>query len=168
MNDAERYSVSLIKEALGNTPAFRKIDEDLFAVKQGSAVVMVHVSSLGDDRAVVRCAAQLVADANMTGDIALELLRLNSQLRFGAFAWAPEGGLVFFLHAILGGTTLDKEEILATVRDVAIIADHYDDWIVECCGGKRMLDLLQEPALGRALKQPPSPPDRKTVRPQRP
>lgn len=155
MNEAERYSVSLILEALGNNPAFRKIDDNLFVVKQGSAFVMIHVSPVEGERAVVRCAAQLVAEADLAGDLALTLLEMNSRLRFGAFAFDPKGRLVFFLHSILGGATLDADEILATVRDVAVVADHYDDWLAERCGGKRMQDLLEEEALRKVLEAQP-------------
>ncbi|MEK6606170.1 MAG: YbjN domain-containing protein [Myxococcota bacterium] len=151
MNDAERYSVSLILETLGRNSAFRRIDDSLYVVKQGSAFVMIHVSPLEGERAVVRCAAQLVQGAQITGGLAIELLRLNAILRFGAFAYAADDDMIFFLHSILGGPTLDPDELLATVRDVAIVADHYDDRIVEKYGGKRMQDLLEEGALARVL-----------------
>jgi hypothetical protein len=62
---------------------------------------------------------------------------------------------VLFLHSILGGPTLDPEELLATVRDVAIIADEYDDRIIKQYGGQTMLELLEEAALERILEKSP-------------
>lgn len=150
VNDAERYSITVILDALGGNPAFRKIDDNLFMLKQGSTFVMIHVSPFGE-RAVVRCAATLAAGAELSGTVAIRLLRHNTQLRFGAFAYSPEDQMVFFLHSILGGATLDPAELLSTLRDVAIVADYYDDWIVRHCGGKRMQDQVEDGTLKRIL-----------------
>ena len=155
MNEAERHSVTVIIDTLGANPAFRKLDDGLFVVKQGSAFVMIHVAPLDGERAVVRCVAQLVEEAQLERDVALELLRLNATLRFGAFAFVPERNVVIFLHSILGGATLDRAELVATVRDVALIADHYDEAIAAQCGGRLMHDGIEEEALCRAIAQSP-------------
>ena len=68
---------------------------------------------------------------------------------------ATDGELVLFLHSILGGATLDAEELLATVKDVALIADEYDDRIVKKYGGQTMRDLLEEAAVERILDHDP-------------
>jgi hypothetical protein len=91
----------------------------------------------------------------MESQLALQLLRLNSVLRFGAFAYVKEGELVLFLHSILGGDTLDAPELTATIRDVALIADDWDDKIISRFGGQRMQDLLEESALAKALATEP-------------
>jgi hypothetical protein len=44
---------------------------------------------------------------------------------------------------------------MATLRDVALIADEYDDKLVEKYGGQRMLDLLEEAALERVVEKNP-------------
>ena len=59
------------------------------------------------------------------------------------------------MHSILGGTTLDKDELTATVRDVALIADEYDDKLVKKYGGQRMLDLLEEAAIENLMDKHP-------------
>jgi hypothetical protein len=97
----------------------------------------------------------LVRGATMNGSLAQELLTLNAHLRFGAFAWEPEDESVLFLHSILGGATLDPEELMATVRDVALIADEYDDRILKRFGGSRMIDLLEDAAIERLLEKDP-------------
>lgn len=155
MNEAERKSCELIEKTLADNKAYRKVEEKMYVVKQGSSYVMITVVPWGDDRAIVRCVAQLVKGVRMESALSLQLLALNAVLRFGAFAYVKEGDLVLFLHSILGGDTLDPEELVATIRDVALIADDWDDKIIEHFGGQRMQDLLEESALARILGSSP-------------
>jgi hypothetical protein len=156
MNRAEKSSCEIIESALAGNKAYRKIEDKLYVVKQGSSYVMISVVPWGTERAIVRCVAQLVKGVRMEPALSMQLLRLNSVLRFGAFAFVPEGNLVLFLHSILGGDTLDSEELVATIRDVALIADDWDDKIIERHGGQRMQDLLEESALARVLGTEPN------------
>lgn len=156
MNTAEVATTLLIEKTLSSHSAFRKIDERLYTVKQGSTFVMINVVPWGKEQALVRCVAQLVKGVTMDGLLALQLLELNAHLRFGAFAYDPDGEIVLFLHSILGGATLDPEELLATVRDVALIADEYDDRIIERYGGQTMRDLIEEAAMERILEKDPA------------
>jgi hypothetical protein len=155
MNAAERKTCALIEQTLTTNKAYRKIEDKLYVVKQGSSYVMISVVPWGEERAIVRCVAQLVKGVRMEAPLALQLLRLNSVLRFGAFAYVKEGELVLFLHSILGGDTFDAPELLATIRDVALIADDWDDKIIARYGGQRMQDLLEESALARVLSTEP-------------
>jgi hypothetical protein len=155
MNPAEIATALVIEETLSGSTAFRKVDDRLYVVKQGSAYVMINIVPWGEDQAMVRCVAQLVKGLKIDGALALQLMELNAHLRFGAFAYDPVGNLVLFRHAILGGTTLDKEELLATVSDIALIADEYDDKLAKKHGGQRMADLLEEAALDRILEHNP-------------
>ena len=155
MNPAEVATALQIEKTLQDSPAFRKIDDSLYVIKQGSAYVMISVVPWGDNKAMVRCASQLVKGVDVDGPLAKQLLELNAHLRFGAFAWDPGEQTVLFTHTILGGTTLDDEELLATLRDVALIADEYDDKLVKKYGGQRMLDLLEEQALETLMEKHP-------------
>ena len=155
MNEAERKTCELIEKTLSDNKAYRKVEEKMYVVKQGSSYVMITVVPWGEDRAIVRCVAQLVKGVRMESALALQLLALNAVLRFGAFAYVKEGDLVLFLHSILGGDTLDPEELVSTIRDVALIADDWDDKIIEHFGGQRMQDLLEESALSRILGSSP-------------
>lgn len=155
MNDAEVKTCELIEKTLGSNKAYRKIEDKMYVVKQGSSYVMITVVPWGEDRAIVRCVAQLVKGVRMEASLALQLLALNAVLRFGAFAYVKEGNLVLFLHSILGGDTLDPEELNSTIRDVALIADDWDDKIIEHFGGQRMQDLLEESALAKILASSP-------------
>ena len=156
MNPAEVATALLIERTLINSPAYRKVDETLYVIKQGSAYVMINVVPWGDHRAMVRCTAQLVKGVNADGPLALQLLELNGHLRFGGFAYDPQDHIILFTHTILGGATLDQEELTATLRDVALIADEYDDKLMKKYGGQRMVDLLEEAAMERIMDQDPS------------
>ena len=155
MNPAEVATTLLIEETLQGNSAFRKVDERLYVVKQGSAYVMVNVVPWGKEKAMVRCVAQLVKGVLMNEDLAVQLLQLNAHLRFGAFAFDPVGDLVLFIHSILGGHTLDPEELLTTLSDVALIADEYDDKLAAKWGGQRMQDVLEDAAMERILEADP-------------
>ena len=154
MNPAEVATSLLIEKTLGASPAYRKVDDSLYVIKQGSAYV-ISVVPWGNDRACLRCTAQLVKGMKVDGPLALELLELNTYVRFGAFAYDPAQDALLFVHSILGGTTLDKDELTATVRDVALIADEYDDKLVKKYGGQRMLDLLEEAAIENLMDKHP-------------
>lgn len=156
MNSAEMATAILIEETLRNSNAYRKIDQSLYVIKQGSTYVMINVVPWGDSRAMVRCTAQLVKGVDVDGPLAKQLLELNAHLRFGAFSWDPAEHTVLFNHTILGGSTLDPEELMTTLRDVALIADEYDDKLMKKYGGQRMIDLLEEAALERILEKDPS------------
>jgi hypothetical protein len=155
MNPAEVATSLLIERTLERSPAYRKVDETLYVIKQGSAYVMISIVPWGKDKAMVRCTAQLVKGIDVDGALARQLLELNAFLRFGSFAYDSQEETVLFVHTILGGTTLDPDELMATLRDVALIADEYDDKLVEKYGGQRMLDLLEEAALERVMAKHP-------------
>ena len=155
MNPAEVATSLVIERTLASSPAYRKVDDALYVIKQGSAYVMVAIVPWGKDKACVRCTAQLVKGIKLDQKLAIQLLELNSFLRFGAFAWDAQSETVLFVHSILGGTTLDSDELLATLRDVALIADEYDDKLMAKYGGQRMLDLLEEAALETLMEKHP-------------
>ncbi|HVK73035.1 MAG TPA: YbjN domain-containing protein [Kofleriaceae bacterium] len=155
MNPAEVATSLVIERTLMSSPAYRKVDDSLYVIKQGSAYVMITVVPWGKDKACVRCTAQLVKGADFDGKLALQLLELNAYLRFGAFAYDKEQETILFVHSILGGTTLDPDELMATLRDVALIADEYDDKLRQKYGGQRMVDLLEEAALEGLMEKHP-------------
>ena len=155
MNPAEVATALLIERTLQASPAYRKVDESLYVIKQGSAYVMISVVPWGDNRAMVRCTSQLVKGVDVDGPLAKQLLQINCHLRFGAFAVDPAEHTVLFTHTILGGHTLDPEELVATLRDVALVADEYDDKLMKKYGGQRMIDLLEEAAMERIMEKNP-------------
>jgi hypothetical protein len=147
MNQSVQQSIELIQETLHKAGAFRKVEDNLFVIKQGSAYVMIAVAPWGDQRALVRFTAQVVMGVRMSGELALDLLKRNTTLRFGAFAFLAEGEVIVLTHTLLGGSTLDGEEILAAARDLAVVADNVDDEIMIAHGGRRMQDIIAEASL---------------------
>lgn len=145
-DDPVRVTVARLEETLAGSPAFTRIEPRFYVVKQGTAYVYIHVLPWEPERALVRLVAQLARGCEMTPDLAIKLLRLNARLRFGAFGFVPQGSCVVFSHTLLGGETLDAEEILTTLRDLSVVADEYDDLIVEEAGGQRMQDLIDASA----------------------
>jgi hypothetical protein len=155
MNPAEVATSLVIERTLEHSPAYRKVDDALYVIKQGSTFVMIAIVPFGNDKAMVRLTAQLVKGIEMDGDLATQLLELNGYLRFGAFAWDPSQQVVLLTHTILGGTTLDPDELNTALRDVALVADEYDDKLIKRYGGQRMHDLLEEAALERLMEKHP-------------
>ena len=142
-------TLQTINEALAGSPAFRRIEDRLFVVKQGSAYVMICVQPFDGERALVRLAAQVVTGIEMNHELATRLLRVNARLRFGAFGFHEEGGAVTLNHALLGGEALAPEALLAALEEMARLADEFDDKLVAIGGGARMVDLLQEETIAR-------------------
>ena len=143
---AVKVTVARIEETLAGSPAFTRVEPCFYVVRQGTAYVYIHILPWEPDRALVRLVAQLARGVEMTPDLAIKLLRLNARLRFGAFGYVAQGACVVFAHTLLGGETLDAAEITTAVRDLSILADEYDDMIVEEAGGKRMQDLIDASA----------------------
>jgi len=148
MNAIEK-TCELIESTLGKSPAFRKVEDRLYVVKQGSSYVMISVipGKKEADKPLVRVYAQVVSGVRPEPSLFRQLLILNARMRFGAFAYLPEGMLILFVHTMLGGEHMDDKELTATVTDIALIADAYDDRIVARYGGQRMQDVIEESAM---------------------
>lgn len=140
-----------IEKMLRDSPAYRKVEDGLYAIKQGSSMIMIKVHPW-KDRALVRLVAQLVKGVSMECMLAVELLQLNAVLRFGAFAFVPEGQAIVLCHTLLDRDLGDAEEFTETIRDFAFVADEYDDRIAARYGGQTMEDLMEESVIAR-MKQ---------------
>jgi len=137
-----------IEKMLGASPAYRKVEDGLYAVKQGSSMIMIKVHTW-KDHALIRLVAQLVKGVSMECMLAVELLQLNAVLRFGAFAFVPEGQAIVLCHTLLDRDLGDKAEFTQTIRDFAFVADEYDDRIAARYGGQTMEDLMEESVIAR-------------------
>jgi len=137
-----------IEKMLGASPAYRKVEDGLYAVKQGSSMIMIKVHTW-KDHALIRLVAQLVKGVSMECMLAVELLQLNAVLRFGAFAFVPEGQAIVLCHTLLDRDLGDKDEFTQTIRDFAFVADEYDDRIAARYGGQTMEDLMEESVIAR-------------------
>src|ERR1700733_2166709 len=118
-SNAVRVTVARIEATLADSPAFTRIEPRFYVVRQGSAYVYIHVLPW-EERALVRLVAQLARGVEMTPDLAMKLLRLNARLRFGACGYVHQGSCVVFVHTLLGGETLDGDEITTAVADLSV------------------------------------------------
>jgi len=112
--------------------------EGRFLVPEGSAMVQVIVRPWKDDDVMVECLSYVVEDATVSPDLMRFLLRRNATIHFGAFGLLYDD-TVIFSHSI-AGANMNKNEFEASLRTVAMIADHYDDEIIGIGGGKRSVD----------------------------
>jgi hypothetical protein len=133
-----------VEKLLSKSAAYRKVDDGLYVIKQGSTLVMVTVHSWKQTHAVVRLVAQLVKGVQMEAELALELLTINAILRFGAFAYVPAGSVIVFCHTMADRELSDQDEFMETIRDFALVADDYDDRIAARYGGQTMQELMEE------------------------
>jgi hypothetical protein len=117
-------------------------DAPVFGLHMGSALAEAVVYPWGEDDAVVTTRAYVVRGTEVTFDLMKFLLQENDRLRFGGFG-VDEDGDIFFQHAIVG-STVDPEELRASVLAVVITADEYDDRIIEAYGGQSALDFIRE------------------------
>jgi len=115
-------------------------------VAVGSAFAVVSIHPWADEEATVATRAYVVTGAKADADLYEWLLRKNDEMRFGAFGIDDEGD-IFFKHSILG-STMDKDELKASVLAVVMTADTNDDDIIRRWGGKRALDRMLEGAGG--------------------
>jgi hypothetical protein len=140
---------------LSDSPAYRKVEDGFYVIKQGTSRVMIRVHPW-KDQAIIRLAAQLVKGVSMETQLALELLELNAVLRFGAFAYVPAGEAIILCHTLVDRELASREEFFETIRDFAFIADEYDDRIAARYGGQTMEDLLEQTVLDH-MREPGGP-----------
>jgi hypothetical protein len=143
-SQAVHLTCDRIEELLGESHAFKRVDRGFYVVRQGSAYIFLRVLPWSAEGSLIRFVAQLAKGVEMTPDLAIHLLALNAKLRFGSFGWVREGSCVTLQHTTLGGPGLLEAELMATLRDVALVADEYDDVVVNHAGGQTMQALLEE------------------------
>jgi hypothetical protein len=118
-------------------------DRPLFLLQQGSAIVQITVSAMGDSEAVITVGAGVVTGAQITPELMLFLLAHNSSTWFGAFGIDSKSGVISFDHSIIG-STCDQKELLTSISAVASTADALDDLIIEKFGGKSALVMVTQ------------------------
>ncbi|MGA7617633.1 MAG: YbjN domain-containing protein [Thermoanaerobaculia bacterium] len=111
-----------------------------FYLKYGSTVVEISIDPYEDDNAVVEVLAFCVQGVEPKFELMQELLELNSELPLGAFSMVE--GDVFYSHRFIG-RDLKADQLFASLSNVAIISDEYDEKIVKTYGGETALDRLR-------------------------
>jgi hypothetical protein len=79
--------------------------------------------------------ATLVSGALISEELLRFLLRKNAELHFGAFSLLFDD-TICFAHSI-AGINADENEIITSIKSVAVIANHYDNEIITMAGGRK-------------------------------
>ena len=118
---------------------FTRQDVNFFTIKQGSAIIHVFIQDYGDTETLVKCRAYVVNGAEFTHSLLKRLLLMNSEdLSFGKFGIDKNGYIV--LDHVMLGSTLDKEELICSVKEIGMMADEVDDMLVKHYGGKTAIE----------------------------
>ena len=116
-------------------------DEGIHLLRYGSTVVMISMFQEGD-QGYVRFAATVLVDVRPKLELVTRLLRLNTEVLFGAFLLFDDD-TVSFAHT-LTGAKMDLEEFRHALEYVARVSDDHDEELQAIAGGARAEDLLNE------------------------
>lgn len=116
-----------------------KTDEHLYLFKYGSTIVMISLFEDEED-SYCRFASIMLRDFEPSLELLQRILRLNTEVLFGAFLLFEDNTLSF--SATLLGDHLDFEEFDKTLRYVAQVSDDYDDELQAIGGGQRAEDIM--------------------------
>lgn len=122
-------------------------DDGLYLFKYGSTVVMISLFE-EEDATYCRFASIMLKDFDPSLALLERILRLNTQVLFGAFLLFEDNTLSF--SATLLGNHLDYDEFERTLRYVAKVSDDYDDELQALGGGQRAEDVLADDIDGEA------------------
>ena len=113
--------------------------EGIFLLKYGSTVVMISIFEDGA-HGYVRLASTLLAGARPQLELVMRLLRMNTEVLFGAFLLF-EDDTVSFTHTLFGDT-LGFEEFRHALEYVARVSDDHDEELQALAGGQRAEEIL--------------------------
>ena len=116
-------------------------DDGLYLFKYGSTVVMISLFT-ESETTFCRFASIMLKDFEPSLELLQHILRLNTEVLFGAFLLFEDNTLSF--SATLLGDHLDFEEFEGTLKYVAQVSDDYDDELQKIGGGMRAEDVLRE------------------------
>lgn len=139
LNSTAEKVVTFLKQAY---PDYVSFDDYTFTIKRGSTQVMVQVRPYTNDDSIVEFVSNVVYQTNVTPNLMYYLLRKNAELHFGGFGLLFDDTVIFSYS--IAGKNLDENEFNTALNSVAIIADYYDDEIVEKFGGKRAQEVTAE------------------------
>ena len=118
-----------------------RAEDGLYLFRYGSTVVMVSLFAEKDDT-FCRFASIMLKDFEPTLELLYRILRLNTEVLFGAFLLFEDNTLSF--SATLLGNHLDFDEFETTLNYVAKVSDDYDDELQILGGGQRAEDVLND------------------------
>lgn len=116
-------------------------DDGLYLFKYGSTVVMISLFE-DEEQTFCRFASIMLKDFEPSLELLHRILRLNTEVLFGAFLLFEDNTLSF--SATLLGNHLDFDEFDNTLQYVAKVSDDYDDELQVLGGGQRAEDVLKD------------------------
>lgn len=143
-NDAQEACYTRVREhmtQLFGEDAWVDGNAPNFVLRRGSADVHVSVAMLGD-QAVVAVFSLVATGVTLSEELFRYLLTENANLLFGGFGLNPDN-TVIYQHTVIGDT-VDKQQLQASVRAVAGVADDHDDTIATRFGGTTARAARQE------------------------
>lgn len=117
-------------------------DEGFWSLRYGSTILILSVFE-HEQRSYLRVLALIVSGAHPSLDVLLRLLKLNTEVLFGAFQLFDDN-TVAFTHT-LPGDGLTFEAFEAALTYAARVGDDHDEDIQALAGGNRGEDLLDNP-----------------------
>ena len=115
--------------------------EGIFLLKYGSTVVMISLFE-DEEHGFVRFASTLLSGARPQLELVMRLLRMNTEVLFGAFLLF-EDDTVSFTHTLLGDG-LTFEPFSHALEYVARVSDDHDEELQALAGGQRAEEILAE------------------------
>ena len=141
MEESVKTATTVIEGLLSDHSASKKVTDTRYALKQGSTFVILDLIH-SDSKTMLRLTANVAKVSSLEPKLAVKLLTMNHETRFGAFSFHPKINMILYSHSVLVTSDFSKETLLASLHDVALLADNFDDKIVLEFGGKTMRDLL--------------------------
>ncbi len=115
--------------------------EGFYLLKYGSTAVMISVFTEGE-RTYVRIASTVLANVRPSLDLVTRILRLNTEVLFGAFLLFEDDTLSF-THTLLADD-LAFDTFQHALAYVARVSDDHDEALQIIGGGLRVEDILAE------------------------
>lgn len=119
--------------------------EDGYWFRQDSAMIHISFSIINNKNKteMVEVWCPVVRGARIDQTLMRKLLRLNSELNFGAFGLLDDDTITY-QYSILGGNHMDSAEFKNAISMVAFISDEYDNKIVSTHGGTPSMEYVME------------------------
>ena len=113
-----------------------------FITREGSTFVHIGFSTLANGEEMISFFSPVVRGMRIDEKLMKDLLTINAQLNFGAFAL--EDDVVLLKYNILGVVHIDEDEFFNALAMVVVVSDEYDDKIIASHGGTTAYDFILE------------------------
>lgn len=119
----------------------QRTDEGIYLLKYGSTVLMISIFE-DDGHAFVRIASTLLVGVRTDLELLTRLLRLNTEVIYGAFLLFEDDTLSF-AHTLLADE-LDAAAFEHALLYVAKLSDDHDEDLQALAGGRRAEEVLSD------------------------